>query len=152
MISCNDHKKYVELSLERAENICRELNVRFTKLRKKILLIMLRDHKSNKAYEILEILKKEDPSAKPATVYRALNFLLEYGLIHKLNILNSYVICSHPLESQKCSFLICNKCNNVSEYCENNLVHELELAANKNNFNIIDAAVEIRGICKECSA
>ena len=75
---CSDHNKCIVDSLDKAQKICDKNNVRFTDLRKKIFTIILQNHQSCKAYDILAILQKEDSSAKPATIYRALDFLLEY--------------------------------------------------------------------------
>lgn len=151
MSSCSNHKKCVKESLKKAEEICKEKNLRFTDLRKNVFLIILQSHQPSKAYDILDVLKKNDSSAKPPTIYRALDFLLENGLIHKLHISNSYVSCSHPLKHKKCSFLICNKCHEVSECCDEKLTQELYQIGLQNNFEIQDANVEIRGICSSCS-
>lgn len=150
MNSCNHHNQCIKDAFEKAEEICSKHDLRFTDLRQKVFSIILQNHQPSKAYDILNILQKEDPSAKPATVYRTLDFLLEYGLIHKLHISNSYVTCSHPLKHKRCSFLICNKCNEVKECCDKNLVKELEKIGSKNNFKVEDTTVEIRGICSSC--
>lgn len=152
MNSCNDHNKCVNNAFEGAEEICVKNDLRFTDLRKKVFSIILQNHKPAKAYDILNILQKEDSSAKPATVYRTLDFLLEFGLIHKLHILNSYITCSHPLKHKKCSFLICNNCSEVRECCDKDLTLQLQKIGSKNDFQIEDTMVEIRGICNSCSA
>jgi len=150
MTSCNDHNKCVSDAFNKAEEICIKNDLRFTDLRKKVFSIILQNHEPSKAYDILNILQKEDSSAKPATVYRTLDFLLEYGLIHKLHISNSYVTCSHPLKHKRCSFLICDKCNEVKELCDKDLASKLNSLGSKNNFQIKDAIVEIKGICNLC--
>ncbi|MFT7099217.1 MAG: Fur family zinc uptake transcriptional regulator [Rickettsiales bacterium] len=150
MTSCNDHNKCVNDAFEDAEEICIKNNLRFTDLRKKVFSIILQNHKPSKAYDVLDILQKEDSSAKPTTVYRTLDFLLECGLIHKLHISNSYVTCSHPLKHARCSFLICNKCSEVQECCDKDLTNQLKKIGSKNDFIIEDATVEIRGICASC--
>ncbi|MFT6346981.1 MAG: Fur family zinc uptake transcriptional regulator [Myxococcota bacterium] len=150
MTSCNNHNKCVEDGFKKAEEICGKNDLRFTNLRQKVFSIILQNHQPSKAYDILSILQKEDASAKPSTIYRTLDFLLECGLIHKLHISNSYVTCSHPLKHNKCSFLICNKCNEVQECCDKKLSNELMEISLKNNFHIEDAMVEIRGICSSC--
>lgn len=148
----NNHNKCVNDAFEKAKQICVEKELRFTNLRQKIYLIILQKHQPFKAYDILKILQKEDSSAKPATVYRALDFLLENKLIHKLHISNSYIPCHHPLEHKRCSFLICNKCNEVKQYCSKDLNNKIDEMGLKNNFQIEDTAVEIRGICNLCIA
>lgn len=150
MTSCNDHNQCVDDSLEKAELICSRNNLRFTDLRKKVFSIILQNHQPSKAYDILDILQKEDSSAKPITVYRTLDFLLDNGLIHKLHISNSYVSCSHPLKHRRCSFLICTKCHEVTECCDKDLTQGLEKIGLKNKFQIEDATVEIKGTCGAC--
>jgi Fur family transcriptional regulator, zinc uptake regulator len=152
MTSCNDHNKCTQDAFKTAQEICIKQDLRFTDLRQKVFSIILQNHQSSKAYDILNILQKEDSSAKPATVYRTLDFLLEYGLIHKLHISNSYVTCSHPLKHKRCSFLICSKCGDVRECCDQDLINQLEKIGSKNDFKIEDATVEIRGICNVCVA
>jgi Fur family zinc uptake transcriptional regulator len=152
MTSCNDHNKCTQDAFEKAREICVKQGLRFTDLRQKVFSIILQNHQTSKAYDILNILQKEDSSAKPATVYRTLDFLLEHGLIHKLHISNSYVNCSHPLTHKRCSFLICNKCNEVRECCDKSLANQIEKIGLKNDFQVEDVAVEIRGICNMCTA
>ena len=65
--------------------------------------------------------KEIDNSAKPPTVYRSLDFLMEHGLIHKIQSLNAYVGCSHPDAHDSCYFLICNECQNIEEHCSINI-------------------------------
>ena len=150
MTSCNNHNKCFENSFEAAEEICNKQDVRFTDLRQKIFAIILQNHQPSKAYDVLNILQKEDPAAKPATVYRGLDFLLENGLIHKLHSSNTFVACWHPLKHQKCSFLICNKCHEVQECCDQNLTEEIKQIGLKNNFKIEETTIEIRGVCASC--
>lgn len=151
MTFCSNHNKCVEESFQNANAICNKYDLRFTDLRKKVFSMILKSYMPSKAYDILNILQKEDSSAKPSTVYRTLDFLLEYGLIHKLHVLNSYVACSHPLKHKKCSFLICKKCNQVKECCNENLNKELENIGFNNNFRVEDSTVELRGVCISCN-
>lgn len=151
MKSCDNHSKCIKSALSEAEKICDKNNLRFTDLRQKVFLIILQSHQSCKAYDILETLQKNDSSAKPATVYRSLDFLLDYGLVHKLHSLNSYVICSHPLRHSRCSFLICYKCNEVLECCDDDISKEIEKIGSNNSFLVKQAAIEIGGICSSCN-
>jgi Fur family zinc uptake transcriptional regulator len=150
MISSHNHNKCIEDSFEKAKEICNKNGLRFTDLRQKIFSIILQNHQPSKAYDVLSILQKEDSSAKPATIYRALDFLIECGLLHKLHISNSYVVCSHPLKHNRCSFLICNECNEVQESCDKDLATEVDNIGSKNNFKIEYVAIEIRGVCSSC--
>jgi Fur family zinc uptake transcriptional regulator len=151
MNSGNNHNNCEYDAFNVATQICQEKNIRFTNLRKKVFSIIAKDHKPAKAYDILSLLQKEDNSAKPSTVYRTLDFLLEHNLIHKLHISNSYVSCTHPLKHQKCYFLICNKCNQVSECCNDQISKEIDQIALNYDFKISESIVEIKGTCKACN-
>lgn len=149
--SCTDHQICIDKALTNANKICHDNGLRFTKIRQKVLHIILQKLQPIKAYDILDILKKEDSTAKPATVYRALDFLLENRFIHKLYSLNSYIACYHPLNYHQCYFLICNKCNEVKEYCNADLTKELKKIDQNSNFKAENIMVEVHGICSSCN-
>lgn len=135
------------------ESICSSRSLRFTPLRKRVLEIIAQEKRPIKAYDILDILQKEDPAAKPSTVYRTLDFLMDNGIIHKLNSSNSYAACSHPKEMHgQCYFMICEKCNTIKECCNSGLItEEIHNITNNNNFKTSDISIEIKGVCKNCN-
>lgn len=151
MIECKNHNVCVDDAISQADLICSESGVRFTDLRKKVFKIILQNHQPAKAYDVLGTLQKEDASAKPSTVYRTLDFLLEYGLIHKLHSSNSYTICSHPKKHNQCYFLICDDCNEIKECCDKNLTKSVDSIAASNKFNVKNITMEISGLCGVCS-
>jgi Fur family transcriptional regulator, zinc uptake regulator len=152
MSTCSENIKSTKKSLLEAELLCKKNNLRFTSIRKRVFEIILEKHNPIKAYEILSLLQKEDSSAKPPTVYRALDFLLNSGLVHKLHSSNSFSACSHPNEKySQCYFLICDICNNIKECCNSDIVDgEIKKIAISENFNINNISIEINGICDEC--
>ena len=87
MSNCSDHNLCIDAALTEAQKICDQKNIRFTDLRRTVLKIIWQNHKAIKAYDILDQISGMDFSAKPPTVYRALDFLLENGFIHKINSL-----------------------------------------------------------------
>ena len=91
-----------------AIDLCAERGVRLTALRSLVLELILQSHQPVGAYELLDILKNERRNAQPPTVYRALNFLLDLGLIHRIESLNAYVGCDAPHTNHYAQFLICN--------------------------------------------
>ena len=99
---------------------------------------------------VLNDLKKNDASAKPPTVYRSLDFLMEHGFIHKIQSLNAFVGCSHPEEHEDCYFLICKECKNIEECCSNTVKKVLTSTSGKNNFSPNQVTLEITGICQDC--
>ncbi len=129
-----------------------EKKLRFTSLRKKVFDIISKNQKPIKAYDILDILQKKDPSAKPPTVYRTLDFLLENSLVHKLHSSNSYVACSNPdKQHDQCYFLTCDKCNKTQELKNNDLISkQINNIALDSNFQIRNISIEIGGVCHSC--
>jgi Fur family transcriptional regulator, zinc uptake regulator len=150
MRTCTSHAVCVEDALHVAERICAEKNVRFTPLRRTVLEMIWEHHGPAKAYDLLDKLKKEDASAKPPTVYRTLDFLLENGLAHKLSSLNAYVGCSHPLKAHACYFLMCTECGGITECCNSTLAQAITETARKNRFTPRRITLEIEGVCEEC--
>lgn len=151
MPTCVDHKSCVKNALQKADSICRDRGLRFTELRRNVLEIIWEDHCPAKAYDILDKLNQHKASYKAPTVYRALDFLLENGLIHKIKSLNAYVGCSHPLKHNECYFLICGACGEVKECYNDKLARAISKTADKNKFNLGDITVEVAGKCRECS-
>ncbi len=150
MHTCNHHDVCINDALQKADMICRNQGVRLTDLRRKVLEMIWVGHGFAKAYDILDKLKSKDASAKPPTVYRSLDFLLKNGLIHKLNTLNAYVGCSHPLKHDECYFIICSKCGEVKECCNSMLSRAIIRTASKNKFHFKRITLEIEGECREC--
>ena len=150
MSTCENHKININEALKKAENICNKKGVKLTKLRKKVLTLILKNHGYVKAYDLLNDLKKSDASAKPPTVYRSLDFLMEHGFIHKIQSLNAFVGCSHPDEHEDCYFLICKECKNIEECCSNKVKKVLTSTSGKNNFSPNQVTLEITGICQDC--
>ena len=150
MSACKNHKISIDEALKKAEIICNKKGVKLTKLRKKVLTLILKNHGYVKAYDLLNDLKKNDTSAKPPTVYRSLDFLMEHGFIHKIQSLNAFVGCSHPDEHEDCYFLICKECKNIEECCSNKVKKVLTSTSGKNNFSPNQVTLEITGICQDC--
>ena len=111
MHKCDEQKKCVNDALAKAEAVCQERGLRFTEIRKFILRLIWDNPKPSKAYDLLDEVSKMNYSAKPPTVYRALDFLLENGFIHKINTLNAYIACTHTLKHDHCYFIISDKCD-----------------------------------------
>jgi Fur family zinc uptake transcriptional regulator len=152
MTNCHNHNNCVDDAIKKAEMICKDRNLSLTPLRHKVLELLWEDgHTAIKAYDLLDKLQKKEASAKPVTVYRALDFLLENHLIHKLESLNSFIGCNHPTLQHDCAFLICKECNEVTECCDNSqLMGGIKAAINPKDFCIKSITLELSGVCKEC--
>ena len=139
-------------SISRVDEICRSNNLGFTDIRKQVFEIIIKNNKPIKAYQILdEIRNITNKPSHPPTVYRAIDFLIENGFVHKLNSINSFVGCFHPKTHEECYFLICKKCNLYQECCDDSLKDRISKTAVHNNFIISNTTLEIEGHCLDCS-
>ncbi len=111
--------------------------------------IIKKSSKHLTAYEILDKLQKIKKT-QPMTVYRALDFLLENGFIHKINTLNAYIACTHTLKHDHCYFIICDKCDQVQECCDEAITETIEKTLSQNRFSHKEIALEISGSCDDC--
>lgn len=108
------------------------------------------------AYVILDKLRDHGFRA-PLQVYRALEKLIEMGLVHRLESLNAFVACAHSGESC-CShhgtvaFAICNACGHVMEFHDHTVEHRLSDWARGKGFKQEKTTIEIRGLCVSCAA
>ena len=148
--SGHNHSICVSQALETAEKLCRERGLRFTALRQQVLRLVWDSHKPVGAYDILDSLKRDGKKAAPPTVYRALDFLIDADLVHRLDSLNAFVGCSDPSSSHRGQFLICRGCRTVTEMDNveiNSLVRE---TAAGHGFSAEHQMLEIQGLCGAC--
>ena len=146
----HNHQHCIDTALASAERICEDNGLRFTPIRKKVLKVIWDNHQAIKAYDILERLQEEDKSAKPPTAYRALEFLLENGFIHRIESLNAYIGCPNPDHIHHFQLLICNNCGTVEEMDEPGLSEMVEQSVKKYDFEIAQQVVEVHGLCGSC--
>ncbi|QWT21162.1 transcriptional repressor [Bacillus sp. NP157] len=142
----NDARGFVE-AVEHASN---ERGLRLTPLRREVLELVADAGKPVKAYDLLDRLREKHGNAAPPTVYRALDFLLENGFIHKLESINAYVSCHHPAEFHQVPFLICDKCQCAQEVCDVRVAELIEAQAQALGFRPQAQTLEVHGICKNC--
>ncbi len=139
----------VETFLAEAEALATAKGQRLTRIRRKILQLLLESPGPAKAYDLLANLDGEG-AAKPPTVYRALDFLQKVGLAHKIESLNAYVACGHTSHSHSAVFLICDTCGGAEE------LHAVETSAalgretTDAGFDLQQAVIEARGRCQNC--
>ncbi len=152
MTVCSNHNICVDTAIKKAEDLCLKQKIQFTQLRRNILNLIWQSHKPLKAYDILEQLQLKESSAKPITVYRTLDFLIENKMIHKIESQNAFLGCRHPGEAHNCYFLICEKCNIAEEACENDLLKNVYIDLKSQGFTVSHITLEIQGICKKCNS
>ena len=141
-----------EALLDRASIICSEKDARLTPLRRQVLGLILVAPQPTGAYDVLDRLRASRDGAAPPTVYRALEFLLEHGLVHKLERLSAFVGCiAHDDHAHAAQFLICRGCGQVTELEDHELAHALDDAARRLGFTVGKATIEAEGQCAACS-
>ena len=128
----------------------KKLSVSEEALKKQVLKLIWKKPGYVKAYDLLDELQKIDPSAKPPTIYRTLDFLMENGLIHKLQSLNAFIGCLHPNEHNECYFLICDSCQKIEECCSKKINNVVLSTSKNNNFIPNKVTFEIAGTCQSC--
>jgi Fur family transcriptional regulator, zinc uptake regulator len=147
----HDHARCIRRALSAAEEVCTRRKVSLTPLRKRVLEIVWRAHEPIGAYQILAEIGKDREKVGPPTVYRALEFLQDAGLVHRLDALNAFVGCDHPDEGHAAQFLICSKCHRVAEIEDPGLTRALGERARSSGFCFESGAVEIKALCDDCA-
>ena len=147
----HSHHKCIDEALKHAEKICAQRKCRFTPIRKKVLKLIWDSHKPIKAYDLLAQLSSDNYVEKPPTVYRALKFLLENNLIHRIESQNAYIGCHNHHENVDSKFFICDSCNEVEELTEPNINRALNEISKKQGFIPSLVNVEIHGTCAQCA-
>ena len=146
----HDHRTCVSGGLAAAETRCAAEGLRFTHVRRKVLEILLQDHRALGAYTILDRLREEGFGSQPPIAYRALDFLIANGLAHKIERLNAFIACVHPSHSHTPAFMICRLCDAVAEAQSSPARGALGDAARATGFRIERTVVEAEGVCPAC--
>jgi Fur family zinc uptake transcriptional regulator len=144
-------KKTVNAVVKRAQQLCRERGARLTEQRQTVLRLLCESEKPLGAYELLEQMRGVVKNPAPPTVYRALDFLLEQGLVHKLESLHAYVGCAHPEHPHASQFLICSDCGEVNEVEDAAVARSLDAAGEALGFQTQRPVVELLGTCAQCA-
>lgn len=146
----HDHENCVASAIETAESLCRQRRLRFTRIRRRVLELVWNSHKPVGAYDILGSLNQDGNKAAPPTVYRALDFLIEANLVHRLDSINAYVGCPDPGSAHTGQFLICRKCRSVAELDDADINSLVKQKVSDLGFSAIHQMLEIQGLCQDC--
>ncbi|GFE51436.1 ABC transporter ATP-binding protein [Roseobacter cerasinus] len=146
----HDHHLCVGQALEAAEAKCAQNGLRLTPVRRKVLELLLQEHRALGAYAILDMLREAGFGSQPPVAYRALDFLSEHGFVHKIERLNAFVACAHPGENHSPAFMICRLCDAVAEADAAASGGALGQAARSAGFQIEKTVVEAEGVCPDC--
>lgn len=134
-----------------AERRCAAASESFTPLRRRVLELLLEQHGPAKAYDLLPLLD-DTKTAKPPTIYRALDFLVRMGLAHRIESLNAFIACDVGACARSTIFLICEKCGGAEEFDAGHALIDLADAAKRDGFSINRTMIEASGVCSNCQA
>lgn len=146
----HDHDLCVNRALRTAKERCQEAHLRLTPVRRKVLELLLQEHRALGAYAILDMLREAGFGSQPPVAYRALDFLTAHGFVHKIERLNAFVACAHPGENHLAAFMICRVCDAVAEAQSAPAKGLLGDAARAAGFRIEKTVVEAEGVCPDC--
>ena len=138
------------ITIKRVKELCENRKLNLTPSRSKIMFALIGQKKPKTAYEILEHIHKKDSSAKPATIYRALDFLCTNGFAHRIESDNTYVACDGNESAHVAQFLICISCKQAIEFHSHKATTEISKKAKKEGFKITDEILEAKGFCQNC--
>lgn len=149
--SKHDHGACVADAVAAAEARAVEAAAKLTPLRRQVLELICASHVPVGAYDLLERLGHERKArAAPPTVYRALDFLMEHGLIHRINSLNAYIACFGPHRPHDACLLICENCRTVDEIEAQSLRRTIDRKAAGAGFSVHGQTIEVTGLCRAC--
>ena len=148
----HDHPHDAKRFVKEVASVCELRGLRLTEIRMQVLELIAAAEKPVKAYDLLDKLKDDRGNAAPPTVYRALDFLIENGFIHKLQSINAYVSCHHPSVVHQVPFLICDVCESADEICDERVSGLLSDQAKAHGFKTHSQTLEVHGVCKNCAS
>ena len=146
----HDHAHCAGDVMARAEALTLDKGLRLTPVRRRTLEILLEAHRALGAYDVLNRLSAEGYGNQPPVAYRALEFLVEQGLAHRIRRLNAFTACMHPGEVHAPAFLICRLCDAVAEAPAAPVRAALDQAASTLGFVIERSNIEALGLCPAC--
>jgi len=147
----HDHDRCAADAIRHAEQVCSGRAQKFTPIRRQVLQALLSSHRPLGAYEVIDELAKSMPRPAPITVYRALDFLMENGLVHRIESRNAFLACAHDHDAAAMvAFLICERCGSVGEIPAAPVAQSLNDAARASGFAPKLSVVEITGTCAHC--
>ncbi|WP_269618952.1 Fur family transcriptional regulator [Zhongshania sp. BJYM1] len=147
----HNHQRCIDDAMTQARELCQRRQIKFTAIREQVLACVWAKHQPIGAYAILEELAK-DSTRRPAppTVYRALDFLLDNGLVHRIASLNAFIGCKDPSHHHQGHFLICRHCRNAMELDTDIINSAINTAATQHGFAVETPCVEVVGCCANC--
>ena len=138
-------------AMQTAEEYCHKQKLQLTPARRKVLELLLQEHRALGAYDILDLLREAGFNSQPPVAYRALDFLVENGFVHKIERLNAFVACALPGTVHSPAFMICRRCDMVAETQSSSSGFDLLANADASGFKIEQTIIEAKGLCQTCA-
>jgi len=129
----------------------KKLPIRLTSMRKAVLYVLWSANKPLKAYDLVELLGVMQHTVTPATVYRTLDFFISHGLLHKIESIQSYTLCS-ALEKKwpQELIMVCQLCHQIIEVCDVDFRTLLTRLTDQFAFILNQDSIELHGLCRKC--
>lgn len=137
-------------ALALADAFCLRQGEKLTPIRRKVLELLLASGRATKAYTLLDEMRKIHPGSAPPTVYRALDFLLSLGLVHRVESINAFAACHDLTHCHHGMLLVCQRCGAVSEMHEPEIERVLLDKIKRSGYRLSNDAAELKGICPDC--
>ncbi len=147
----HNHDHCIHSALLAAERLCSERGARLTAQRREVLELVWQSHKPVGAYELMDLMRgKVQKPVAPPTVYRALDFLIEQGLVHRLASINAFIGCVSPDQHHSGQFLICKQCGYTTELPDRAVAAQIDREAELLGFRVEARFIEVVGLCPAC--
>jgi len=147
-----DSAASLDAALAMADAYCRERGEKLTPIRRKVLELLLTSGRATKAYSLLDEMRQIHPGSAPPTVYRALDFLLSAGLVHRIESINAFAVCHDLTQCQHGILVVCQQCGNVTELHEPKLRQALVAQIEAAGYRLAGDGIELKGLCAQCQA
>ena len=146
----HDHDRCAAELMARAERACVRHNARLTSLRRDVLGAVGESHRAAGAYEIIERMARTGARPAPISIYRALEFLGDLGLVHRIESRNAFVACSRLHEAGRAVLMVCERCGTVDELEAASVFDGLDVLSSAEGFETRRAVIELSGQCAPC--
>lgn len=146
----HDHSSCQTQALSDALELCKKKGLKLTNIRQQVLEIIWASHNPIGAYDVLQKLQDCGHKPAPPTAYRAIDFLVNAQLIHRIESLNAYIGCPSPEHTHQGQFYICKSCGHIAEMSNSAINKTLAAGADELGFMAQEAVIEIHGICNDC--
>lgn len=148
----HNHDTCAKNAITNAEMRAESEGLRLTPVRRRVLEILVEEHRALGAYEVLERLRAEGLGNQPPIAYRALDFLVKQGFAHRIRRLNAFTACMAPGEDHAPVFLICEVCDSVVELAGTQTAKSMRAETDRIGFEVSRMNIEAVGVCPACNA